>query len=72
MLTLDIPKEELLRLANQWEPEASAAPPGYRKATCAGCGAEMVEMWHCWLHEGGFKKEIHLCWTCGEPWVKTS
>jgi hypothetical protein len=25
----------------------------------------MTEMWHIWLKDGGFKKEIHLCKKCG-------
>jgi hypothetical protein len=66
---LSIPQEQLLELANRWEPEASASEPTYRQATCAGCGTPMVKMWHVWLHDGGFKKEVHLCWTCGLPWM---
>ena len=65
-----ISQEELLELANKHEPEASASPPGYRKATCVKCGAEMVEMWHLWLHTGGFKKEIHMCGDCGKDYTR--
>ena len=68
MLTLKIPQAELLRLANQWEPEASKSEPTFRQACCVQCGRPMLEMWHVWLHEGGFKKEVHLCWECGLPW----
>lgn len=25
----------------------------------------MTRMWHLWLHEGGFKKELHMCGPCG-------
>ena len=60
-----ITQEELVRLANLHEPEASASPPSFRKATCVVCKDPMVEMWHLWLHEGGFKKEIHMCIRCG-------
>jgi hypothetical protein len=60
-----IGQQELLRLAMQWEPEASNSPISYRKATCVKCAAPMVEMYHCWLADGYFRKEIHLCARCG-------
>ena len=60
-----ITQKQLEVLANKWEPEASQSEPGYRKATCVDCGRVMVEMWHCWLNQGGFKKEVHLCNQCG-------
>lgn len=60
-----ITQEQLVDLANHWEPEASQSPPGFRKATCVVCAAPMVEMWHLWLGDGGFKKEIHMCARCG-------
>lgn len=72
MLTLHVPQAELLRMANAWEPEASTSAPAYRKASCVQCGELMVEMWHCWLDDGGFKKECHLCWACGLPWTQPS
>lgn len=25
----------------------------------------MVRMWHLWLHEDGFRKEVHMCRKCG-------
>jgi hypothetical protein len=65
---VQIPQSQLLEWANKWEPEASASPPAYRKASCVQCGEPMVEMWHLWLSDGGFKKEVHLCRTCGEEW----
>lgn len=65
-----ISQEELLALANKHEPEASASPPGFRKATCVKCGEPMVEMWHLWLNEGGFKKEIHMCENCGKDYLR--
>lgn len=55
----------LADLANQWEPEASASPPSFRRATCVVCAQPMERMWHLWLQEGGFKKEIHMCARCG-------
>ena len=58
-------QSELARLANLHEPEASASPPSYRPATCVVCTIPLASMWHLWLHEGGFKKEIHMCWKCG-------
>ena len=67
--TLDIPPETVLELANYWEPEASSSPPGYRQATCVKCAQPMVEMWHIWLRDGGFRKEIHMCWDCALPWL---
>lgn len=63
-----IPQQVLLELANRHEPFASSSPPGYRKATCVDCGKTMTRMWHCWLRDGGFKKEIHLCRRCGAQW----
>ncbi len=63
---ISITPAELLRLANLHEPEASASPPSYRMATCVRCGRRMARMWHLWLHDGGFKKEIHLCRRCGK------
>lgn len=66
---LNIPPGKLLELANRWEPEASSSPPVFRAATCVQCGEPMAEMWHVWLKDGGFKKEIHLCWDCGLPWM---
>lgn len=65
-----ISQEELLELANKHEPEASASPPGFRQATCVKCGEPMVEMWHLWLHTGGFKKEIHMCGDCGKDYTR--
>lgn len=66
-------QDELVRLANLHEPEASASQPGFRRATCVVCSQAMIVMWHLWLHEGGFKKEIHMCADCatdvyGAPW----
>lgn len=57
-------QQQMLDLANAheivWEPE-------FRKPTCAGCDKEMPDkMWHVWLNAGIFRKELHLCWRCGE------
>ena len=54
----------LLRLANKHEPEASQSPQRYRRATCVNCEKPMIRMWHCWLHTGHFKKEVHVCKRC--------
>lgn len=64
-----IPQAELLRLAAKHEPEASSSPPRYRRATCVDCGRPMIRMWHLWLLDGGFKKEVHLCKRCGKKWA---
>lgn len=64
-----ISQDELVELANRHEPAASASPPGFRKATCVKCGRKMVRMWHLWLHDGGFKKEIHMCKRCGKDYL---
>jgi hypothetical protein len=64
-----ISQNELLELANKHEPEASQSPPTFREATCVKCGAAMEQMWHLWLHDGGFKKEIHMCAHCGEDYL---
>lgn len=63
-----ITQEELVRLANLHEPEASASPPGFRLATCVVCKRPMVAMYHLWLNEGGFKKEIHCCCDCARDY----
>ena len=60
-----VTQKELVRLANKWKIDWK---PKYRKATCANCGIEMTKMWHIWLDEGGYKKEIHLCKKCGEKY----
>lgn len=65
-----ITQKELLALANQHEPRASASPPGFRMATCVKCSKPMIYMWHLWLNIGGFKKEIHMCEECGDEYVK--
>lgn len=62
---MDVPQSVLVELAERWEPEASASPPGFRRATCVICGRPMESMWHLWIHEGGFKKELHACKECG-------
>ena len=61
-------QQDLVDLANLHEPEASSSPPEYRPATCVVCSRPMTSMWHLWLHEGGFKKEIHMCLVCGEKY----
>ncbi len=73
-VALNIPHEELVRLAERWEPEASSLPPGFRRATCVKCAEPMVAMWHVWydhtFDDGRrFIKELHLCWSCGLEYV---
>lgn len=65
---LKIPQPTLLEMVNRWEPQASSSEPAYRAATCVQCAEPMTEMWHVWLGDGGFKKEVHLCWDCSLPW----
>jgi RNase P subunit RPR2 len=60
-----ITQEELVRLANKWPIDWK---PKYRRPICANCGVTMAVMWHCWLNEGGYKKEIHLCKKCGNQY----
>lgn len=59
-----ISQKVLLKLAEKWEPDASNSQQTYREATCVVCSRPMHKMWHCWLKEGGFKKEIHVCANC--------
>ena len=65
---MNISQNELRRLADKHEPQASASPPSFRMATCVVCGRRMVWMWHLWLRDGGFKKEVHLCRRCGRAY----
>jgi hypothetical protein len=58
-------RQQVSDLANSWEPNASRSPVKFRKATCVECESEMEEMWHIWLNDGTFKKEIHMCRECG-------
>ena len=61
----EVPQRKLHLLAELHEPKASASPQSFRRATCVACGRQLLgRMWHCWLHEGLFKKEIHLCDPC--------
>lgn len=66
---INVPQEELYRLADKHEPQASASPPTFRMATCVKCGRRMIFMWHLWLRDGMFKKEVHLCRRCGKNYV---
>jgi hypothetical protein len=63
-MTWPLTQEERARLALAHEPEASASPDGYRRATCVVCSDPMTAMWHLWLDAGGLKKEIHMCARC--------
>jgi RNase P subunit RPR2 len=51
----------LAQLANKWEIKWT---PEYRRAICISCGRNVHKMWHIWLEEGGFKKEVHICKQC--------
>ena len=73
-MTINISQAELMRLAEQWEPEASQTPPGFRKSKCVVCGQSFDSFWHCWLDyvdgEGTrWKKELHFCWDCGREYA---
>lgn len=59
-------REQVSALANSWEPEASQSTVKFRKATCVMCARPMSKMWHIWLDDGEFKKEIHMCKKCGK------
>jgi hypothetical protein len=61
---LTVTQDQLAALADSWEPEASASPPARRRSGCAACGGRMWFPWHIWLHEGGYKKELHVCNRC--------
>ena len=74
MEIIDVPHGELVRLVQQWEPEASQSPPGFRKATCVKCAQPMVECWHLWFDHVDeqrvhWRKEAHLCQTCGADYA---
>lgn len=60
-----VSQKTLLRLARSY-PKPNLAKQEYRQATCANCERPMVRMYHCWLTQGGFYKELHLCKTCYE------
>lgn len=71
----NIPQEELMRLAERHEPEASESKPSFRKATCVVCESPMVVMAHYWLKytdSQGQKwvKELHLCRECVQAYGK--
>ena len=62
-----VPQETLAKLANLYEPALTDTLPEQKRrfATCAGCSRYLIfGMWHCWLRDGGFYKEIHLCGKC--------
>ncbi len=60
-----ISQRTLLTWANKWEPEASQSPQSFRMAHCAHCGKRLwFRMYHCWINEGGFKKELHFHKSC--------
>ena len=65
---LNITQRQLAELCDRHEPMASASPPRFRRATCVNCGRPMLRMWHLWLAEGGFKKEVHMCRRCGKAY----
>ena len=60
-----ITQNELLALVERWPIDYT---PQYRRFVCAKCGCEMDMAWHVHLVEGGFKREIHLCKSCGEDY----
>lgn len=67
-MQLFILQDELLELARKWEKDITFLP-SLRRPTCAKCGYEMDgQMWHCWLKDGEYFKEIHICRECGDKY----
>lgn len=65
----EVPQDVLAKMANNYEPALTDTLPTqkHRFATCASCGKRLIlGMYHCWLRNGGFYKEIHLCSKCWE------
>jgi len=56
-----ISQKDLVRLANKWEINWKQE---YRLPSCADCGKKGYKFWHCWLKDGGYFKELHLCRRC--------
>lgn len=62
-----ITQKQLDELVKKWgEPSYE---PKLRFATCADCGRKLYfGMWHCFIGEYGYKREIHLCRRCGKKY----
>ena len=62
-----ITQKQLDELVRKWgEPNLI---PQYRRPTCANCGKTMYfGMWHCFIKEYGYKREVHLCKRCGKKY----
>jgi hypothetical protein len=57
----------LANLANNYTPDWEQK---FRMATCAACGRRMIRMFHCWLHQAGWMKEVHLCKHCWKHYAE--
>ena len=56
-----VPDTLLLSFADRYAPNFTQA---FRMATCASCERRMIRMHHCWLTDGRWFKELHLCRRC--------
>lgn len=62
-----ITQKQLKEIIEGWgEPDYE---PKYRVPLCAGCGKRVYfRIWHIFLREYGFKREVHLCKKCGKKY----
>lgn len=61
-----ISQKELKRFVEKWDINYK---PTYRVPRCASCGKKMYfKMWHVFLKEFGYKREVHLCKECGKKY----
>jgi hypothetical protein len=58
---MTVPQETLRRLADKFTPNFTQVR---RMSTCAGCERRVVRPYHCWLMDGKYLKELHLCGRC--------
>ena len=42
--------------------------PEYREFTCARCYRKVRKAWHIHCHDLWWKREIHLCFSCGKKY----
>jgi hypothetical protein len=62
-----VSQAQLLAFADRYEPSFTQT---LRMATCASCERRMILMHHCWLTDGRWYKEIHLCRRCWGRYAK--
>lgn len=60
-----ITQKQCLAILNKWEINWT---PEYRTFTCGRCGRTIRKSWHIHCKEGGFKREFHLCKSCGKKY----